>query len=146
MEASLHVVCPHCRTTNRVRGDQLHSAPDCGQCKRALFTGQPVALDEEAFERHLQRSDVPLLVDFWAAWCGPCRMMAPAFERAAALLEPEMRVAKVDTEQAQGLSARLGIRSIPTLALFRHGRELARQSGAMTRAEDIARWARQQLG
>ncbi len=139
---SLHLVCPHCHTTNRVRAAQLGSAPDCGQCKRPLFTGQPVALDEAGFERHLSRTQLPLLVDFWAPWCGPCRMMAPAYEQAAAQLEPAMRVAKVDTERAQALAARLNIRSIPTLALFQDGREVARQAGALTRAADIVAWAR----
>lgn len=146
MDAPLHVVCPHCNTTNRVQAAQLGRSPSCGQCKRDLFTGHPAALDEAGFERQVARSDIPVLVDFWAAWCGPCRMMAPAYERAAALLEPNVRVAKVDTEQAQALSARLGIRSIPTLALFRGGKEVARQSGALTRPDDIVRWAKSHAG
>ncbi|MCS6810248.1 MAG: thioredoxin TrxC [Tepidimonas sp.] len=136
---TLHVVCPHCHTTNRVRADQLEAAPDCGRCHQPLFTAHPVALDAAAFERHLERSDLPLLVDFWAPWCGPCRMMAPHFEAAAAQLEPHVRLVKVNTEEQPALAARWGIRSIPTLVLWAGGREVARQSGAMGQG-DIVRW------
>ena len=144
MTESLHIVCPSCQTINRVRADQLASAPDCGQCKSALFQGKPVALDEAAFDKQVSRSQVPLLVDFWAPWCGPCRRMAPAYEQAAAQLEPHFRVAKVDTEAAPNLGTRFNIRSIPTLALFAGGREIARQPGALTRVADIVSWARGQ--
>jgi len=135
----LHIVCPHCHTTNRVATADLGQAPDCGKCHRPLFTGHPVELDEAAFDKHVGRSQLPVLVDFWAPWCGPCRMMAPQFEAAAKQLEPQVRLVKVNTEEAQNLAARHHIRSIPTLALFVNGREVARQPGAMG-AADIVRW------
>lgn len=142
--SQLHVVCPHCHTTNRIDSDKLASDPNCGSCHGALFTGAPINLSATEFERHITRSQLPVLVDFWAPWCGPCRMMAPAFEQAALQLEPRVRLVKVNTDEAQGLGARLNIRSIPTLALFAGGREIARQAGAMG-AADIVRWTQGQL-
>jgi thioredoxin 2 len=144
MSDALHVVCPHCHTTNRVRSDDLGKAPDCGSCHKALFTAHSTALDEAAFARHIARSQIPVLVDFWAPWCGPCLQMASALEQATAQLEPHVRVAKVNTEEAQSLGARFNIRSIPTLALFVNGREVARQPGAMG-AADIVRWTQSNL-
>jgi len=142
---ALHIVCPHCHTTNRVRVADLRNAPDCGQCHQVLFDSHPLALDASNFDKHIGRSHVPVLVDFWALWCGPCRMMAPAYEQATALLEPDVRVAKLNTEEAQAISARFNIRSIPTLALFVGGKEVARQAGAFRTAQDIANWTRSHL-
>jgi len=142
---ALHIVCPHCHTTNRVRVADLHNAPDCGQCHQALFDAHPLALDAVSFDKHIGRNHLPVLVDFWAPWCGPCRMMAPAYEQAASLLEPQVRVAKLNTEEAQAIAARFNIRSIPTLALFVGGREVARQAGAFRSAQDIADWTRSHL-
>ena len=144
MSDSLHLVCPHCHATNRVPAARLGQAPNCGQCHRPLFDAHPLELTAATFDKHISRNDIPVLVDFWAPWCGPCKMMAPQFAQAAGLLEPQVRLAKVNTEAEQGLGAQYGIRSIPTLALFRGGREIARQPGAMG-AQDIVNWVRAQL-
>ncbi len=144
MSDPLHVVCPHCDAVNRLPTARLAEKPVCGKCGQALFAGQPVDLNASNFDRHIERSDLPVVVDFWAPWCGPCRTMAPTFARAASELEPTVRLAKVDTEGEQQLAARFNIRSIPTLAIFRNGREIARQSGAVD-AATLRRWVQSHL-
>lgn len=129
MTDTLHVVCPHCDAVNRVPQARLAEAPRCGRCHAALFTGEPVALDAARFEKHLSRSDLPLIADFWAAWCGPCRVMAPTFERAAKSLEPRARFVKVDVDANPQLASRFGVQGIPALFAFHGGKVAARHAG-----------------
>ncbi len=139
MAESVHVVCPGCGAVNRLPKDRLADGGKCGKCRHRLFDGHPVAMDEAGFRRHVESDELPVLVDFWAPWCGPCRMMAPKFAEAAQRLEPQIRLGKVNTEEAPALAEALGIQSIPTLALFRGGREVARISGTMDAAR-IVQW------
>ncbi len=144
MPDTLHLVCPHCQAVNRLPAERLTAKPNCGQCHAPLLEPKPLALDGAAFQRQLTRSDLPLLVDFWAPWCGPCRSMAPAFEQAAGQLFPRVRLAKVNTDQEQAIAGQLGINSIPTMVLFQGGREKARTAGAMP-AAGIVNWVRSHL-
>ena len=144
MSAALHLVCPHCSAVNRLPDERLGQEPKCGKCHQGLFTAHPIALTSASFPTHLTRNDVPLVVDFWAPWCGPCLAMAPQYAQAAGQLEPRVRLAKVDTQSEPQLGAQFAIRSIPTMVLFQGGREVARQSGAMASA-DIVRWVQSRL-
>ena len=148
MDTAVHVVCPHCDTINRLPGERLANRDTgggrCGHCHQRLFEGHPVALDTARFERHLAKSDVPLVVDFWAPWCGPCRAMAPEFERAAAMLEPEARLVKVNVDEEPALAQKFQTRSIPTILIALHGRELARAAGARSAAQ-LVEWVGREI-
>jgi thioredoxin 2 len=144
-EDARHIVCPHCTRVNRIPRARDARKAKCGHCHQPLFTGKPVAASAASFETHIRRNDIPVVVDFWAEWCGPCKMMVPYYERAAAELEPEFRFLKVDTEAEPQLSARYNIRSIPTLMLFRNGNVVAQQAGAMG-AEALRAWLRHHAG
>jgi thioredoxin 2 len=145
MDASVHIPCPACATLNRVPESRLRDGAVCGSCKKPLFSGHPIELTSTSFDTQIKRSGIPVVVDFWAPWCGPCLSMAPNFAKAAAELEPRMRLAKLDTETAQDIAGRYGIRSIPTMIVFRGGREIARRSGAMD-ARTIVEWLKPMAG
>ncbi|MDG4813525.1 thioredoxin TrxC [Hydrogenovibrio sp. 3SP14C1] len=125
------IMCPHCGGLNRIPDEKLNNQPTCGKCRSALFTGQPVEMNSEQFLHALHKTDQPLVVDFWASWCGPCKMFAPTFSQAAEQLEPHAKFIKINTETEQQIAAQFNIRSIPTLAIFKNGQEVSRQSGAM---------------
>lgn len=139
MNEPLHIVCPSCDAINRIPAVRLNDNPKCGKCSRHLFDANPMELTSRNFNKHITRNDIPVLVDFWAPWCGPCKVMAPAFQQASRQLEPRVRLAKVNTESEQSIGRQFDIRSIPTMVIFQNGREKHRQAGALG-TSDIVRW------
>jgi thioredoxin 2 len=141
-EQARHIVCPHCTSINRIPAGKDARQAKCGHCHQLLFTGHPTPVSARSFATHIQRNDIPVVVDFWAEWCGPCKVMAPVFERVAGEVEPEVRFLKVDTEAEAELSSRYNIRSIPTVMLFHKGNVVAQRAGAVG-AEALRQWLRQ---
>ena len=135
----MHIVCPHCHATNRVPDDKLEHEINCGKCQRPVFDGHPANVSGAQLAAQIRNSDIPVVVDFWAAWCGPCRAMAPEFEKAAQMMEPHARFLKVDSDQEQAASMQYNIRSIPTLIVFKGGKEVARTSGSRS-ASQLVQW------
>lgn len=144
MNEPAHIVCPACSKINRVPTARLVESPKCGSCGEILFSGQPVAVDESAFARHMTANTIPVLTDVWAPWCGPCRMMEPMFVRAAELLEPRVRLLKLNLDEAPTTARRFGIQSVPTLLLTSHGQLIAQSAGARD-SRGIIDWATSQL-
>ncbi|WP_271272310.1 thioredoxin TrxC [Aliamphritea hakodatensis] len=139
----MNISCPHCNVTNRIPAERLQDKPNCGKCKQAIFAGKPVNLTAANYSKQVLQNDLPVLVDCWASWCGPCQQFAPVFDQAAKTFEPRLRLVKLDTEAEQNIAAQLQIRSIPTLILFKNGKEAARMSGAMPLGQ-LQQWLRQQ--
>ena len=144
MNKTLHIICPSCHAKKRVPKSKLSDRPNCGGCQNPLFSGQPLAIEQDLFDKYLHGNDIPLLVDFWAPWCGPCKAFAPQFEAAAKSLEHKVRLLKVNTENAQQIATRFSIQSIPSLVIFKGGKEITRVAGAMG-AQELVRWVNSKI-